>query len=152
MSVNGLSSLIVTIMAAGRVDALDATDPRLAHEALVRLSTARSAAAQSVLRRFGVVIHTRADPEVGRRVAGLTRATWDAVSAGDLAPQQSGHRAWFALKRSGDVRAQRLIRGLPAEEAACLHEVGAFWASRSTDLKNRPKASSVGSMAPLRLA
>ena len=139
-------------MAAGRVAALDAQDPRLAHEALARLSSTDSVSAESVLRRFGVNIHTRPDPEVGRRVSGLTRATWEAVSAGDLTPLEIGHQAWYVLKSQAITRADRMMRTLPEDEAACLYEVGAAWAARSTSLKNDLSASAVGSTGPLRLA
>ena len=146
MLMQGLSSLVTAIMAAGDVAMLDARDPRLAHRAVVDLDRTGTPGAKAVLRRFAVEIKAKPDPEVGLRVSGLTRATWDAVVQGSLAPVEEGYRAWYILLECERTRLQHMIHQLPAGEAECLYRVGAAWALDSTDRKNRPSEALLASI------
>lgn len=152
MSMQGLSYLLASIMAAGDVAALDARDPRLAHLALVELDRFQIPAALSLLQRFGVEVRTTPDPEVGLRVSGLTQATWDAVADGLLEPLEDGHRVWFVLSGRERARLWRQVRHLPIGEAECLYRVGAAWALASTDRKNRANEGASASMRHFSLA
>lgn len=135
MSVQGLSLLLVSIMAAGDVPVLDARDPRLAHRALVQLDRASDPATRDVLARFGVKVRVQPDPDVGLRVQGITRATWDSVAAGVLTAHEDGPRAWFDMPSRERDRLVRMLDRLPASERHCLYRVGADWASDSTSRK-----------------
>lgn len=152
MSVTGLSLLLASIMAAGDVPALDSRDPRLAHRALVRLDREGSSASRAVLARFGVAVRARPDPDVGLRVRGMTRATWDAVAAGLLTPHEDGPLAWFALEERERERLLRMVDRLPEAERACLYRVGADWASASTSRKYREAAGASGARILVSLA
>ncbi len=135
MSMRGISDLIVAIMAAGDVDALDARRPRLAHEALVAVANAGTPAALAVLRRFGVEVTWSPDPDVGRRVEGLTSATWAAVAAGLLEPHENTQGGWFVLPDDVRREVRRQLARLDPGEVALLHAAGADWATRSTFVK-----------------
>lgn len=137
----GLSDLLVAIMAAGDVDALDARDPRLAHRAIVSVADMDSDAARHLLRRFDVDVRATPDPEVGMRVKGLTSATWQAVARGLLEPHETGHHAWYTLPASARASARRETMCLDLAEADVLHRVGAAWASASTARKKRARAA-----------
>jgi hypothetical protein len=151
MSVQGLSLLVASIMAVGDVAALDARDPRLAHRALVELDQADTPAARAVLSRFGVIVRAVPDPEVGLRVAGLTRATWDAVAAGTLTAHEDGPVAWFCMPRQERARLRRTVDRLPITERDCLYRVGAAWASASTARKYAAMADASASQTVLSL-
>lgn len=135
MSVQGLSLLLASIMAAGDVAALDAVDPRLAHRAVVSLDRMGTLTSRALLDRYGVTVHAKPDPEVGLRVRGLTRATWDAVAAGMLSAHEDGHAAWFGMAGQEQARLARMLNRLPAGERECLYLVGAAWAAASTARK-----------------
>lgn len=141
MSVQGLSLLLASIMAAGNVAALDARDPRLAHRALVQLERTGSPATRSVLVRFGATVRANPDPEVGLRVCGMTRATWDAVAAGVLVAHEDGSASWFDMPDRERARLVRMVDRLPAAERDYLYRVGADWAAASTSRKYRPTAA-----------
>lgn len=149
MSMQGLSDLVVTIMTAGDVAALDALDPRAAHEALLALHGANEMGAEDLLKRFRIRIESCPDPDVGRRVTGLTRALWDGVNAGMLEAVEDGHRAWYAPSSRGRMVAQRELGRLPADAATAVYRVGAAWAARSTSLKYAASASGVASSRAL---
>lgn len=152
MSLNGLSELVVTIMAAGHVSALDAKNPRLAHEAIARLDDAGSLTSRSLLDHFGVQVVSQPDPDVGLRVSGLTRALWDAVSQGYLRTHEDGTAAWFILEETALPAINRRMGKLPSGETECLQRVGADWAARSTRSKKRPSSPAVAGRRALRLA
>lgn len=137
----GLSLLLASIMAAGSVPALDARDPRLGHRALVQLDRAGSSASMAVLARFRVTVRAKPDPDVGVRVRGMTRATWDAVASGVLEAHEDGPRAWFDMPDRQRKRLMRMVDRLPAAERDCIYRVGADWASASTSRKNRATAA-----------
>lgn len=132
MCAHGLSLLLASIMAAGDVPTLDAHDPWLAHRALVDLEQDGAPAARSLLARFRVTVRAEPDPDVGLRVRGLTRATWEAVSTGTLIAHEDGTRAWFDLPIHERERLAQLVGRLPAGERHCIYRVGAAWAAAST--------------------
>lgn len=144
--------LLASIMAAGDVPALDARDPRLAHRALVRLDVEGSAGSRALLGRFGVTVGAKPDPDVGLRVRGMTRATWDAVAAGVLTPHEDGPGAWFSLSPRERARLLRMVDRLPEEERACVYRVGADWASASTSRKYLAIAAASGGRTLVSLA
>src|SRR5215212_8505496 len=90
MFVKGLSNLIVTIMAAGEVEALPVQNDRRCHEALARLQESDAQEAAGIWTRFGGRPQLRRDPDVGRRVEGVTYALWEAVEEGRLRVYESG--------------------------------------------------------------
>lgn len=149
MSMQGLSDLLVAIMAAGDVATLDAHDPRFAHRAIVSVATMDCDAARDLLGRLGVDVRASPDPDVGMRVKGLTSATWQAVARGLLKPHEAGHCAWYTLQPSARASARRETICLDLAEADVLQRVGAAWASASTARKNR--ASAGRSPAPTRV-
>jgi len=148
----GLSNLMTIMMAAGDVGALDAHDPGLAHAAVAELARTQMPASVALLHRFEVTVRTRPDPEVGVRVLGLTRATWDAVTAGLLDPVEDGNQAWFVMSDAARERLSRELRGIPAGEAECLYRLGADWAAASTARKKLAIAVSWASIRVLSLA
>lgn len=135
MSEKGLSHLLATIMAAGNVPALDARDHRLAHEALRSLSSSEGPAARSALKRFGVEPVSVSDPEVGRRVPGVTVALWDAAQGGLLVAEEFGFVAEFRVNPARVAALRSALLGMPPEEARVLYRTGAAWAAASTARK-----------------
>lgn len=152
MSLRGLSDLLVAIMAAGDVEALDARDSRLAHRAITTLAQRGAPEALAVLARFAVAVTTTPDPEVGLRVAGLTRATWQAVADGLLEPHEEGHRAWYTVPDDARRSLRRQLSRWSPLEAEALYRVGADWAIASTRRKYRARAGRSGSSLSLSLA
>ena len=137
MTLHGLARLLASIMAAGNVTALDPHDPRLAHRAVLKIGRAGTPSAKALLARFGITVTANPDPEVGLRVRGMTRATWEAVSAGVLVPFDTGSSAQFTLPDCERTRLALMIDRLPLDEQECLYRSGADWASSSTSRKNR---------------
>lgn len=148
MSVRGLSDLLVAIMAAGDVDALDAQDPRLAHRAVAAVAATDTDAARHVLARYGVSVQTIPDPDVGLRVSGLTDATWKAVARGLLEPHEAGQQAWYTMPAATRMRARREVMRLDLAEAGLLQRIGADWAASSTARNTRARPGR--SVAPSR--
>lgn len=148
----GLSRLLASIMVAGEVVALDARDPRLAHRALIDLGYAGTDASKSLLSRFGVSVHGKPDPDVGLRVQGLTRASWEAVADGTFNVYAEGNSAWFELSDVGLWHLSALLDRLPVAESRCLYGVGAEWAFSSSARKNFATDDSVGSRSVPKLA
>lgn len=140
MPMQGLSALLLAIMAAGEVETLDARCPRLAHQAIAALARRKTPGAKAVLTRFGVDVMTTPDPEVGLRVAGLTRATWQAVAAGLLKPHEKGHNAWYSMSKAARVSLRRQLEHVSVAEAEAIYCVGADWATSSTARKYSPTA------------
>ena len=136
MSVRGLSNLIVTIMAAGEVEALPACDHRRLHEALAALETERNPVLDDLWLRFGGRRSWKEDPAVGRRADGVTAALWQAVSAGQLQVQEDGQYAAYHLTEDSATESRRQLMALPAPQAEALYATGAAWAAASTRRKN----------------
>jgi hypothetical protein len=140
MSLRGLSDLIVTIMAAGGVDALPARDHRRCHEALMMLADSDEPAAAAVWRRLGGLPSWRPDARVGRHVEGVTPALWELVNRGQMSAREFPDRAEYVLSARARTNARRDILRLPAAEAHLLYRVGAAWAAASTSRKNLARA------------
>jgi hypothetical protein len=136
MSEIGLSHLLATMMAAGDVPALDARDHRLAHRAVVQIINSPTQAAGSILTRYGIHPHVSADPDVRKRVKGLTQAIWDATSEQLLLVREDGRTAEFYVNPSHRARLRRHLVRLPAAEAELIYRIGADWAASSTARKN----------------
>lgn len=152
MFVKGLSDLIVTIMAAGEVPALPAQNHRRCHEALAKLHDNDGQEADRLWARFGGRPLLRRDPDVGRRVEGVTPALWEAVNAGKMRAYENadGTEAFYSVTDGGAAVARRELLRLPIEEIELLYRVGAAWASASTARKKRPSART--SSASMRLS
>jgi hypothetical protein len=137
MSNRGLSSLIVTIMAVGEVDALPALDQRRLHEALASLVDEDAPAAERLWLRYGGRPATASSPAIPRAVHGVRPALWEAVRQQLLTaheyPDGSGE---YRLTEGQAAAARRGLLRLPADEAALVHRVGASWALRSTSRNN----------------
>ena len=141
MSVRGLSSLIVTIMAAGEVRALPALDQRRLHEALASLVEDDGPDADRLWARYGGRPRLDSDPGVLRAVNGVRPALWEAVGSRLLTAQELPDGAGeYQLDEAQASDARRLLLRLTAGEAALVHRVGAAWALRSTSRKNLPSA------------
>ncbi|GAA1778902.1 hypothetical protein GCM10009795_026250 [Nocardioides hankookensis] len=146
MSNRGLSDLIVTIMAAGEVQALPARDHRRLHEALAALDAMHDADVDALWLRFGGRRNWRSDPAVGQRADGVTQAIWDAVNAGRLGVIEDGRNSTFIVTADGRADSRRSLMRLSAAQAATVHRVGAEWALASTSRKKlaSSRASSTG--------
>ena len=142
MSARGLSHLLVSIMAAGDVAALQVADLRLAHGAVVRLAQDGSPSTEAVLQKFAVSVRTSPDPAVGLRVAGLTESLIDALREGLVVAREDGPDAWYALPPEQLRRLRAEVAGLDDAQARVLYEVGAAWARSSTSRKNRRTSAS----------
>jgi hypothetical protein len=142
MFVKGLSDLIVTIMAAGGVVALPAQNHRRCHEALAELHDNKGQEVDRLWARFGGRPQLRRDPDVGRRVEGVTSALWEAVNVGKMRAYEEadGSEGFYSVTDSGAAIARRELMRLPAKETELLYGVGAAWASASTARKNRRSA------------
>lgn len=136
----GLPDLLVALMVAGDIDALDARNPRLAHCAISALAEIDSEASRRVLAHFDVEVRVTPNPDVGARVSGLTGATWIAVSRGMLEPHEAGHDAWFTVTESARAHVHLLSMCLDPTEEDILRHVGADWAFASTRRKKRARA------------
>lgn len=137
MSVQGLSNLVTTIMAAGTVSALPARDHRDLHAALYDLETMPCAAGETLWHRFGGRRTWKPDPSVGRRADGVTPALWAAVSAAHLEVLEDGRDAFYLLTERARVHGRRQLMRMTSEEADAIYGVGAAWAAASTARKKR---------------
>jgi hypothetical protein len=134
MNREGLTRLIMSLMVAGEVAAVDALAPACAHTAV--LLAIRLPGGHTLPDAFDMEIRALPDPSVGRRVLGLTQALWTAVGRGWLEPQAGSGQALLALT---DAAAQEFLRPLCALDSAqrsALCQAGAAWAADSTCLKN----------------
>lgn len=138
----GLSSLIVTIMAAGEVQALPARDHRRLHEALAALEHDPDPVLDQLWLRFGGRRPWKADPGVGRRAEGVTTALWEAVNVGLMrAVEHADGTGEYLVEPEAAAHARRWLMTLPAAEAVLLYRAGAAWALASTARKKLPRAS-----------
>ena len=140
MSVRGLSNLVVTIMAAGGVEALPAHDQRHLHRALTALDSDDDREIDRLWARFGGRRSSKPDPAVGRRIEGVTPALWEAVDQGLLsAVEYADGSGAYVLSRDVATAARQRLMHLPAAEAAAVHRAAVAWAS--TDRKKRARAA-----------
>ena len=138
MSREGLTRMIVSLMVAGEVAAVDALAPAGAHAAV--LLAIRLPGGHTLPDVFDMEIRAVPDPSVGRRVLGLTQALWAAVGRGWLEPQADSGQALLALT---DAAAQELappLSELDRAQRSALCQAGAAWAADSTCLKNSARA------------
>lgn len=138
MSREGLARMIVSLMVAGEVAAVDARAPAGAHAAV--LLAVRLPGGQALPDIFDIEVRAVPDPSVGRRVSGLTQALWAAVGRGWLEPRAADGQALLALT---DAAARDLADSLDELEScqqAALRQAGAAWATDSTCLKNSVRA------------
>lgn len=154
MSIQGLSNLVTSIMAAGAIDALPARDHRSCHRALVRLLEDESDAASAIWASAGGRPSTTRDPSVGRRVKGVTPAVWVAVNEGRLVVREpDSEDARFELAATARRAACRNLMRLPAEQAELIYETAMTWARPSTSRKKAARAAgSLGGTRRVRLA
>lgn len=146
MSVQGLSDLVITIMAAGEVSALPARDHRDLHAALHALETLPDPAGEMLWHRFGGRRTWKPDPGVGRRAGGVTPALWAAVDAAHLEVFEDGRDAFYLLSEQARVHGRRQLMRMSSNEADAVYGVGAAWAAASTARKKR--ASVLASPVP----
>lgn len=137
MPTQGLSHLLVAIMAAADVPALWVSELRLAHASVARLFQDDSASAQALLLTFGVFLSARPDPEVGLRIKGMTQAVSEAVREGVLEPHEDHHEAWFSMPQEQRRMLRAQVARMDHGQSRLLYEVGAAWARTSTSRKNR---------------
>lgn len=130
--------MIVSMMVAGEVAAVDARAPAGAHAAV--LLAVRIPGGQALPDVFDMEVRAVPDPSVGRRVLGLTQALWAAVGRGWLEPCASNGQALLVLT---DAAAQDLassVSELESTQQSALRQAGTAWATASTCLKNSARA------------
>lgn len=125
-----MSELIAAMIAAGGPTCTDARDHWPLHQALVRLgSDAPESASLPLLR-------SRPDPEVGRRVHGVTRALWDLVGCGLLCVDNSQDDVRFIVDTAELPRARRGLMRLDPQSQMVVYAAAERWALASTSRKN----------------
>jgi hypothetical protein len=132
--------MIVSLMVAGGVNAVDAMAPADAHAAV--LLAVRLPGGQTLPDVFDVEVRAVPDPSVGLRVLGLTQALWAAVGRGWLEPRGGNGQALFVL---ADAAAQELAGNssqLDSVQKSAMCQAGAAWAADSTCLKKSVRALS----------
>jgi hypothetical protein len=150
MSKRGMTDLLLMMMAAGGVAALDVRDHRQAHEAIRRLRDRLDQVGLTALAEFGIGVDWTPDPEVGLRVPGVTVALWDAAKSGALTVDETATPVAFVLSSAAALRSRRQLSKTPPEIARAIYEAGATWANASTSRKS--DASSRVSSGRVRLS
>ena len=137
MSVTGMSDLLTAMFAASGVGWLDALDHRPLHTALVDLG---------VLARHDRHLPNLQgipDPEVGRRVRGVTPALWSLVGEGLLTVVGTADQPLFAISDDARARGFDVTRRLAPASQAAVYRAVEGWAAPSTARKKaRSSASS----------
>jgi hypothetical protein len=135
MSDVDLTTLIAAMMTGGGPDRIDARDHRPLHEALVRIG--------QDLPSNGLLPPLKGlpDPEIGRRVPGVTRALWNMNSIGALTVFESPQSAEY----HAEVRRLKELAGavdaLPESVRAAIYRRAEDWSMRvATDLKKERQA------------
>lgn len=139
MEKEGLSRLVVTVMAFGQIAQFDARDARDVHAAVLR--AVGSPGAESLAARFDAKVSAVPDPEVGLRVKGMTQAIWGAVARGWLEPVGKGLACGFRLLDDAHVPIQVATRALSTRERSAIRQAGEAWAFASIARKNRAFAA-----------
>src|SRR5690349_16071385 len=127
MDREGLSRLVMTIMAAGRVSELDLRDDRFVHAAVLR--AVRPPVGDCLAERFGTSVSAVPDAAVGMRVGGLTQALWEAVSHGWLSPLSEQGCFRFQLTDCAARTFAAEVADLPEQEQCTVRQAGEAWAS-----------------------
>jgi hypothetical protein len=138
MSNEGLTRLVVSLMVAGRVAAVDAAQPADAHAAVLR--TVRLPGGELLPTFFGTEVRAVPDPSVGLRVVGLTRALWGAVGQGWLRPYGYEGLALLMLSAAAARDLEAEMSRLTDAQAHAVRQAGEVWAASSTSLKNLASA------------
>lgn len=122
MSQIGMSDLIAALFAAGGPPQLNAREHRSLHRAL---TTLRCSALDST--RLPVM-SARTDPDVGTRIAGVTRAIWKLAAEGAVAVSGESTGARFVATDVGLTTGRRVIMQLGDADRNAVYRAAAIWA------------------------
>jgi hypothetical protein len=134
VSKDGLTRLVVSLMVAGEVAAVDARQPANAHAAV--LFAVRLPGGGTLPHVFGAEVRAVPDPSVGLRVLGLTEALWGAVGRGWLEPRGGNGQALLVLSDTASRDLAPDLCQLDGAQSRAVRQAGDAWASDSTCLKN----------------
>lgn len=148
MSVLGMSDLVASMVASADVSRIDVRDHSSLHAALVHIKEQRAADPSRHLPDLEV----RPDPEVGRRVDGVTKALWALVAAGVLRPVEEGARAWFVVEPERNAMGRRAVMRLDDSERLLLQEAAAIWATALDTSRKNERNSAGPASAPGRVS
>jgi hypothetical protein len=126
-----LSTLIAAMMASGGPNRIDARDHRHLHEALLRIGQDLPSSG------FLPPLKGLPDPEVGRRVPGVTRALWNMNAIGALTVSESHQAAEYRAEFRRIKELSAAVEDLPEFVRTVIYRRAADWSiSVATDLKN----------------
>lgn len=130
--------MVVSLMVAGEVAAIDAAQPADAHAAL--LFAVQMPGGEMLPHVFGTEVRAVPDPSVKLRVLGLTQALWGAVGRGWLEPRGVNGQALLVLSdaAAGDLAPD--LSQLDGTQSCAVRQAGDAWAAASTRLKNSVSA------------
>jgi hypothetical protein len=136
MSVTGMSDLLTAMFAASEVRWLDALDHRPLHAALVDLGV------HARHDRHLPNLQGIPDPEVGRRVRGVTPALWSLVGEGLLTVDRTLGQPLFAISDDARARGGEVTRRLAPVNQAAVYLAVEGWAAASTARKKARNSDS----------
>jgi hypothetical protein len=135
MSGVDLSTLIAAMMTRGGPDRIDARNHRHLHEALIRIG--HDLPKNELL----PVLKGLPDPEVGRRVPGVTRALWNMNMVGALTVFESCEIAEYRAEIGRLKSLADAVEALPEFVRATIYRRAEDWSmSVETDLKKERQA------------
>jgi hypothetical protein len=138
MGIEGLTRLVVSLMAYGGVAAVDALRPADAHAAVLR--AVHLLGGEVLPNAFATEVRAVPDPSVGLRVLGLTQALWGAVGRGWLEPRGENGHALLVLSTAAVRDLAPVLSQLDEAQSDAVRQAGEAWATASTSLKKTVSA------------